>query len=94
MKALTSKYGDILSHFDKIDELEDEIGNTSLHQHLINNHDTPASKGKIKGQLPLEIFFGFGKSFRKLTKKLDFIQKSKLLIYMISLMHHWVIILK
>ena len=57
MKSLTSKDGDLLSHFDKIDESEAEIGITSLHHHPINNHDTPASKGKIKGQLPLENFF-------------------------------------
>ena len=59
MRALTSKIGDLLSHFDKIDESEAEIENTSLHHHLFNNHDLPANKGKIKGQLPLEHIFGF-----------------------------------
>ena len=38
MRALSSKDGDLLSHFDKIDESEDEINGTSLHHHLINNH--------------------------------------------------------
>ena len=57
MRALTSKDGDLLSHFDKIDEPEEEIENTSLHHHLVKNHDQPAGRGKIKGVLPLEHFF-------------------------------------
>ena len=57
MRALTSKDGDLLSHFDKIDKPEGEIENTSLHHHLLNDHDQPAGRGKIKGVLPLEHFF-------------------------------------
>ena len=48
VRALTSKDGDLLSHFDKIDESGDEIGNTTSHHHLINNHDVATIKGKIK----------------------------------------------
>ena len=72
MRALTSKDGDLLSHFDKIDESEGEIENTSLHHHFIINPDLPANKGRIKGALPPEFFFGFCKTFKKITKQLGF----------------------
>ena len=70
MRALTFKDGDLISHFDEIDESEAEIENTSLHHHLINNHEIPANKVKIKGVLPLEHIFGFCKTFQKNTKQL------------------------
>ena len=54
MRGLPSKDGDSLSHFGKINESEGEIVNTSLHHHLINNHNLAANKGKIEGLLPLE----------------------------------------
>ena len=72
MGALTSTDGDLLSQFDKIDESEAEIENTSLHHNLINNHDLAANKGKIKGVFPLENIFGFCKTFEKVTKQLGF----------------------
>ena len=72
MRALTSKDGDLLSHFDKNDESEAEIGNTSLHHHLINIHDLAANKGKIEGVLPLEYIFGFCKTFKEITKQRGF----------------------
>ena len=72
MRNITSKDGDLLSHFDKIDEFQDGIGNTSLHHHLINNHEVAASKGKITGQIPFQHFFGFCRTFRKITKQLGF----------------------
>ena len=50
MRALTGKYGDLLSHFDKILEPLAEIENTPLKQLFVNNHDVDAKKGKIKGQ--------------------------------------------
>ena len=46
MRALTSKDVDLLYHFDKNDESQAEIENTSLKQLLIDNHDLPANKGK------------------------------------------------
>ena len=70
MRALTSKDGDLLSQFDKIDESEGENENTLLYHQLIENHDLPADKRKIKGYLPLEHLFGFCKTFEKITKKL------------------------
>ena len=73
MRALTSKDGDSLSHFDKFDESESDFENRSLHHHLINNHDQPANRRKIIGVLPLEHIFGFCKTFKKITKQIGFI---------------------
>ena len=70
MRVLTSKDGDIISYFDKIDE--SQIYNASLKQRLINNHTVAANKGKITRQLPLEHIFGFCKTFEKVTKGLGF----------------------
>ena len=70
MRALTSKDGDLLSHFDQIDESRDEIGNTVLKYHLNNNHDLAANKAKFKGQLPPEHVFGLCPTFEKLSKQL------------------------
>ena len=68
MRALTGEDGDLLSHFDKIDESEVEVENTSLHHHLINNHDVASNKRIIKRQLPSEHFFGSCKTLKKITK--------------------------
>ena len=70
MRALTSKDGDLLSHFDQIDETPAASNYTSLKQMLINNH-IEANRGKIRGQLLLEDIFGFCKTFKK-TKNLGF----------------------
>ena len=72
MRALTSKDGDLLSHFDQIDESAAESNNTSLKHMLINNHTEAVNRGKIKGQLLLEDIFGFCKTFKKITKNLGF----------------------
>ena len=72
MRALTSKDRGLLSHFDKIDESEVEIEETSLHHHPIKNRDVDANKCKIKGYLPLEHIFGLCKTFEKITKQLEF----------------------
>ena len=72
MRALSSKEGDLLSHFDKIDESEAEIVNASLHHHLINNYDVEANKGKIKSQIPIQHIIGFWKTFKKITKQIGF----------------------
>ena len=69
LRALISKDGDLLSHFDN--EAENGINNSSLKQMLTNNH-TEANRGKIKGHLPLEHIFGFCKTFKKITKNLGF----------------------
>ena len=72
MRTLIYKNGDLLSHFDKTDESDAETENTSLHHHLINNHDLAENKGKIRFYLPLEHVFGFCKTFKKITKQLGF----------------------
>ena len=68
MRALTSKGGDILSHFDKIDESQAQMENTSLEHLLFNILDEAANERKFKGlHLPLlKKFLGFAKLFKKL----------------------------
>jgi len=61
MRDLTSKDGGLLSHFDKINESQAEIINTSPKHHLVNN--VAANKWKIRRHLPLEHIFGFCKTF-------------------------------
>ena len=47
MRSLTSKGGDLLSPFDKIDETASQINNNFLTHHLVNNHEEDANEGKI-----------------------------------------------
>ena len=71
MRLVTQKDGDLSTYFDKIDESENAINDSSLKRILINNH-TDANKGLIRGQLPLEYIFGFARSFKNITKGLGF----------------------
>ena len=71
MRALSSKDGILLSHFDNIDETENGIIISSLKQLLIDNH-TEDNRGKIKGHLLIEHIFGFRKTFKEITKNLCF----------------------
>ena len=48
--------GDLLSHFDKIDESEAEVNNIVLKHLLNNNHDIGANK-KCITQLPFDYKF-------------------------------------
>ena len=88
MRALTSKCEDLISKFDKIDESEAEIENTTLHHHLINNHHLASNEVKIKAQLPSEPILGFCRTFKKITTQLRI--HSKLLIYKISVTQYTV----
>ena len=72
MRSLTSKDGDLLSHFDKFNDGDTNAAITSLKQMLIDNHTVAVNRGKVKGQLPLEHIFGFCKTFKKITKILGF----------------------
>ena len=77
MRVLFSKDSDLLSQFDNINEGngDTDFDSTSLKKMPIDNHDIvgqEVNKGKIKGQLALENFFGFCKSFKKITKNLGF----------------------
>ena len=71
MRLLTQKDGDLSSYFDKINETEGEIGNSTLKRMLINSHTNNDNKGKIRANLPLEHIFGFCKTFKKITKGWD-----------------------
>ena len=77
MRVLTSKDADLLSQLDNINEGngDADFNSTSLKKMLIDNHDIfgqEVNKGKIKGQLALENFFGFCTTFKKVTKNLGF----------------------
>ena len=83
MRAISNKDGDLLSQFDKINEIDIPILNrladlpvqirdTSHQKMLINNH-IDSNSGKIKGYLFLEDTFGFCKTFKNVTKNLGFI---------------------
>ena len=64
MRLLTQKDGDLSSYFDKIDEREAGITNSSL-KHLLNDsHTNDDNKGKIGANLPLEHVFGFYKTLK------------------------------
>ena len=72
MRLLTQKDGDLSSYFDKIDEVEAGIANSTLKRLLVDSHDDDNNKGKIRANLPLEHIFGFCKTFKKITKGLGF----------------------
>ena len=83
MRVISNKDGDLLSQFDNINEydipifekfadLPPQIRSTPHQKMLMNNH-TDANKGKTKGYLYLKDIFGFGKTFKKVTKIWDFI---------------------
>ena len=72
MRLLTQKDGDLSSYFDKINETEADIGESSLKKMLIDSHTNEDNNGKIRANLPLEHIFGFCKTFKKITKGLEF----------------------
>ena len=82
MKVISIKDGDLLSHFDNINENDipflDKLADLppqirdSLHQKMLINNHFDANKGKLKGYLNLVDIFGFCKSFKKITKNLGF----------------------
>ena len=72
LRLLTQKDGDLSSYFDKIDEAEAGIANSTLKHMLIDSHTNEDNKRKIRANLPLEYIFGFCKTFKKITKGLGF----------------------
>ena len=52
MRSLTSKEGDLLSHFDSFNDGDTNasINNTFLKQMLIDKHTLPVNRVKVKGQ--------------------------------------------
>ena len=93
-RSLTSKDGDLLSHFDNVSDGDTNaaINNTYLTQMLIDSHTMPVNRGKVKGQLPLEHVIGFCKTFKKITKILGFHITIKKMIYKILFSQHWAMI--
>ena len=82
MKVISNKDDDFLSQFGNISEngipilerlanLTPQIRSTPHQKMLIDNH-TDLNTGKFKGYLYLGDFFGFCKTFRKVTKNLGF----------------------
>ena len=65
MRLLTQKDGDLSSYFDKIDEREDGITNSSLKHLLFDSQTNDDNKGKIRANLHLEHIFGFCKTSKK-----------------------------
>ena len=77
IRVITSKDGDLLSQFDKINEgnTDDDFDSTSFEKMLIDKHNIAGQKvngGKIKGQLPLEHVFGFCMTLKIVKKNLGF----------------------
>ena len=72
MRLLTQKDGDLSSYFDKIDETENGINNSTLKHLLIDSHTNDDIKGNMTTNLPLEHIFDFCKTFKKITKGLGF----------------------
>ena len=82
MRVISNKGGHLLSLFDNINEngipILDRFADLppqiqfKLHQKMLIKNFTDANKGKIKRFLYLEEFFGFCKTFEKVTKKLGF----------------------
>ena len=64
MRVLICKDGDLLPHFDGINETQAAINDTSLKHMLIGNHDE-ANRGKIKNSLNLEDIFDFVERLKK-----------------------------
>ena len=82
LKVTSNRDGDLLSQFDNINEndiptlerladLPPQFKSTP-HQKMLSNNHNDSNKGKIKRYFYLEGFSGFCKSFKKITKKLEF----------------------
>ena len=65
MRLLTTKHGDLSHYLQKVNVSEAENNNRSLKQIFSDNHTIAANEGTIKGQLALEHFFGFCKTYKK-----------------------------
>ena len=99
MRAISNRDGDLLSQFDnlngndipileRLQDLPVQNRDTPHQKMLINNH-TDANKIKIEGFFYLEYIFGFCKTFKKVTKNLDFIYRLKQMAYRRSYIHLW-----
>ena len=72
MSLIKHKHTDLSTYFKKFDETGTGIVNTSLKYLVVNNHIVYATKGNMKGHLPLEHIFDFCKNFKKNNKTSGF----------------------
>ena len=82
MEVISNKDADLLSQFGNFIEIDipivERLANlppqkrSTPHQKMLIDDHTDPNKGKIKGCLYLEDFFGFCKTFKKVTKSLGF----------------------
>ena len=77
MRLITQKDGDQSSYFNKKDEREAGVANSTLKHLLIDSHTKDDTKGKVKTNLPLEHLFGFCKTFKKDNKGLRICTSNK-----------------
>ena len=70
MRLLTQKDGDLLSNFDKINETEGGINNSTLKKLLIDTHTNEDNKFNFGANLPLECIFGFCRTLKKNNERL------------------------
>ena len=63
MRLLAKKDEDLKSYFDKVDEAQNGIKDSSLNQILFVDHLYSTNRGKVKGHLNLEVNFRFRKTF-------------------------------
>ena len=61
-----------MCYFDKIDDIEDGILESSMKQTLNINRDVEANKGQIIGLIPLKHNFGFCRTCKKFTEAVGF----------------------
>ena len=69
--STSSKEGDLIPYFDKVDKTWEGKRRSSLSRIIFDNHQPLANGGKIKGQKPLEHLFAVWKKNLK-SKKLRF----------------------
>ena len=72
MRLLTQKDGDLSSYFDKINEREAGITDSTLKHMLNDSHSNDDNKVKMRANLPLEHICDPRKTFKKITKGLGF----------------------
>ena len=75
MSALTSKDGDLLSHFDNTNEKNTlaDFNSVPFKQMLIDKYIKPPKKVKSKVTFPKNIYSDFVKQLKRLLKTWDFI---------------------
>ena len=68
MRLATSKNVDLLPYIDRDNGSQNGIKGSCFNQTVIDNLEEVSDREKIKGPLPLQQFFGFCKTLKKITK--------------------------